>query len=643
MPSFKPFHSVTGRNAASLFDIRLENDFIVFRGGEHESAGQLIKGVIVLCLPSPLKIEDIHLRLTGTLRIKYVPQLSFAPPHDKLVTGTPGSSSQKVDRLVTILEHRWEPFVGTPGKSLTLPAGNYEYPFEYTMPGDAAESVEGISEASISYRLKATVGRGKFAYDLHSYKHLRVIRTLEAGALEFHHAMSVENIWPNKIDYSIVVPQKAVAFGGRVNLEMRLTPLLKGLELGKITVCLMEIRETCIQSFTGYSMREHKVEREVERWDVDPDRDNTWQDTIEDTGQEGWVIARPLNLPRRLRQCIQDVNIHGIKVRHKLKLTIGLKNPDGHISEVRSFPSPLPLLKKNPHLLSLLSRANTYSTCRKKTQLRATLPVSIFISPNVPLDEQGSVINPQSARTADDPNRVAPPSYSDHQLDQLYDDDMTGFQTPAGGVSGVSSPIYLHSRAGSSENLAGLHGGHRGPVAPADLSSRLANVSDDPTERNTAFNQTIGSSVLPAISEPSSSNLTRHNSGNDTTSSGQESPQEHVDELELAPTTRVPSYSTAVRTRAPGDVSHLPDYRTAMSTPSTPPATDLGLVENGDVFVASVHVSEDGSSVTTSGSTTPGNLSRRPTLSSRPSALRTSRPADEEGPPRRVHIQDQAV
>lgn len=220
---------------------------------------------------------------------------------------------------------------------------------------------------------------------------------------------------------------------------------------------------------------------------------------------------------------------------------------------------------------------------------------------------------------------------------------MTGFQTPAGGVSGVSSPIYLHSRAGSSENLAGLLNGARGgPVPPADLSSRLANVSDDPTERNTAFNQTIGSSVLPAISEPNSTNLTRHNSGNDTTSSGQESPQ-HIDELEdMAPTTRVPSYSTAVRTRAPGDVNHLPDYRTAMSTPSTPPATDLGLVEN-DPFAAAT--ADDGIvSAPGSGTSTPaGGLSRRPTLSSRPSALRTSRPAHEEGPPRRVHIQDQAV
>jgi hypothetical protein len=69
MPSFNPFSTVTGRNTYSLFDIRLDNDFIVFRGSEHESSGQLLKGVVVLCLSSSLRIDDIHLRLVGTLRI----------------------------------------------------------------------------------------------------------------------------------------------------------------------------------------------------------------------------------------------------------------------------------------------------------------------------------------------------------------------------------------------------------------------------------------------------------------------------------------------------------------------------------------------------------------------------------------------
>lgn len=254
----------------------------------------------------------------------------------------PGVSGQKVDKSTNILEHRWSPFVGTHGKSMTLPAGNYEWPFEFMLPGDTAESVEGIPEASITYRLKATVGRGKLAYDLHAYKHLRIIRTLEPGALEFLHAMSVENIWPNKVDYSIIIPQKAVVFGGSVAMEMRFTPLLKALELGDITARLMEVRECSVQGPSGLNIREHRTEREVAMWKFEVTREEHWQDMIEDTGQEGWALTKRLDLPKKLRQCIQDLNHHGIKVRHKIKLTVALCNPDGHISEVSNPTQPTP-------------------------------------------------------------------------------------------------------------------------------------------------------------------------------------------------------------------------------------------------------------------------------------------------------------
>lgn len=419
---------------------------------------------------------------------------------------------------------------------MILPAGNYEYPFEYTLPGSTPESVEGIPEASITYRLKATVGRGKLAYDLHAYKHLRVIRTLDPAALELHHAMSVENIWPQKVDYSIVIPHKAVVFGGHVPLNIRLTPLLKGLEVGLVTAKFVELRECCIQGPTGLTLRDHKTEREVKTWKFNTTRDS-FHDMIEGTGQEGWVIEKDLDLPRRLRQCIQDVNLHGIKVRHKIKLTVALHNPDGHISE-----------------------------------LRATLPISIFISPNVPLNEQGDMVeqnNGQQSVSAD-LDSTAPPGYGDHQLDQLYEEiDMAGFRTPAV-QSGFSSPFY-HSRAGSMENLAAF--AQNSPITPAALSSRLANVSDDPTMRNTAFNAGIG-----ATSEPASASLTRSNSGEDSPS-GRHSPERiDITEEEFAELNRVPSYTTALRTparsRATSAAVQLPDYQTALSAPATPPAVE---------------------------------------------------------------------
>ncbi|OAR02837.1 hypothetical protein LLEC1_06195 [Akanthomyces lecanii] len=545
MPTFNPFSSVTGRNSYSLFDIRLDQDFIVFRGNDHESAGQLLKGVVVLCLSQPLRMEDIHLRLTGTHRV------SWADPR----SSTPAVAGQKVDKTTVILDHRWAPFVGTHGKSMTLPAGNYEYPFDFTLPGDTSESVEGIPEASITYRLKATVSRGKLAYDLHAYKPLRIIRTLEADTLEFLHAMSVENIWPNKLEYSIVIPQKAVVFGGVVDMEMRFTPLLKGLELGEVTAKMMETRDCVIQGSTGVNIREHRTERDVATWKFDVNREEHWHDMIEETGQEGWALTKQLSLPKKLRQCIQDINHHGIKVRHKIKVTIALKNPDGHISE-----------------------------------LRATLPVSIFISPNMPFDDQGNMVSQALTEggLSQQAAGAAPPGYGAHILDQLYEDmDTSGFQTP-GIQSGVSSPFYAQSRSGSAENLHGMS--HMSPIAPAALSSRLADVSLDPSQRSTSYyslnslsghvspNHGAGTGTGSASrSEPPSDSLTRSNSEEEG-SERASTEHVHLDPEEFAELNRVPSYATAVRTPARSRVQtpggSLPDYQTALSAPRTPPATE---------------------------------------------------------------------
>lgn len=440
---------------------------------------------------------------------------------------------------------------------MTLPAGNYEYPFDFTLPGDTPESVEGIPEASITYRLKATVSRGKLAYDLHAYKPLRIIRTPEAGVPQDPNPMCVESIWPNKIEYSIVIPQKAVVFGGVVDMEMRFTPLLKGLELGDVTAKMIETRECVIQGSTGINIREHKTERDVATWKFEVTREDHWHDMIDETGQDGWALTKQLSLPTKLRQCIQDLDHHGIKVRHKIKVTIALQNPDGHISE-----------------------------------LRAILPVSIFISPNIPFDEQGNMVHqvPGEAGASQQAAFAAPPGYGEHTLDQLYADmDTSGFQTP-GIQSGVSSPFYAQSRSGSAENLHAVGG--MSPIAPAALSSRLAGLSLDPSQRSISYYSLnslsgrvspnhgtgTGTASAPHLEPPSSNSLTR-SSSEEEGSERASTEHVHLDPTEFAELNRVPSYATAVRTPARSRVQTpagppLPDYQTALSAPRTPPATE---------------------------------------------------------------------
>lgn len=558
MPRFNPFGSVTGATSATLFEIRLDNEIIVLRGGDSEASSQLLKGVVVLCLPAALKVEDVHLRMIGQLKVGW---------NDQRITPT-GISNNKVEKSTEIFSHRWAPFVGggAPGSSsrgTLLPAGNYEWPFELVIPGHMAESIEGLQDSHIMYKLKATVARGKLAYDLHAYKPVRIVRTLDPSALELAHAMTVENVWPNKIEYQLVIPQKAIIFGTAIDIEMRFTSLLKGLRIGQIKCQLLEVQEFVLAGATAHSERCYKYSRDVDTWTFEL-TDDHYQDMLDDNGQDGYTLKEKMPLPKSLNRCMQDVDVHGIKIRHKVKFNIALHNPDGHVSE-----------------------------------LRATLPVTIFISPNMPLTADGQLLDqtPLSTQTTD-VIQHAPPLYGEHILDQLYADvDQSGMMTPAP-QSGMNTPFYNQSRAGSHENLASLN--HETPhplgaVPPAALSTRLQNLNM--SSRNNSFRRPHASSGNNTPhpgphtdspegyfdnhghSAPNSNPLSRRTSeendhGTSNLTSGQHTP-EHIDYSELGDLTKVPSYRTAVKTPARG-MSYsdaLPNYEAAVSAPPSPVRT----------------------------------------------------------------------
>ncbi|KFY84612.1 hypothetical protein V500_09147 [Pseudogymnoascus sp. VKM F-4518 (FW-2643)] len=572
MPVFNPFQSVTGRNSASLFEIRLESDVIVLRGPESEASSQILRGVLVLCLAMPLKVEDVHLRLTGQCRVGW---------NDTRLTGT-GMSNGKVDKTTEILNHRWPNFVGADGtgsssKGVTLGATNYEWPFEVIIPGSTAESVAGLHDSHIQYKLKATIARGRLAYDLHAYKSVRVIRTLDPAALELSHAMTVENIWPNKLEYSIVIPQKAIVFGTSIAVDMKFTSLLKGLRIGIIKCHLVEVQEFSIPG-PAFSSKSHKKSRDIESWSFEIDEQESYRDMLDESGQGGFVVKEVLALPKSLKKCLQDCETHGIKIRHKVKFNIALHNPDGHTSE-----------------------------------LRASLPVTIFISPNVPLDEAGNLLDqtPNNIHTLDIDSH-APPLYGEHIMDQLYADiDSSGHMTPAVS-SGMNTPLYLHSRSGSADNLASLNGMASTAVRPDILSSRLHNLSIAPGTPGAFRRRGDGSGgntphvtfssdnlvhlgtssaphqpsgyfdqVPPGVASRSNP-ISRHPSDEDVRSgrtsaitSGHQTP-EHIDYSELS-LNKVPSYATAVR--APirsmtlNEPEPLPNYDMAISAPPSPTRT----------------------------------------------------------------------
>lgn len=480
----------------------------------------------------------------------------------------------------TFFEKTWPFKVAGKEKTLMLLPDNYEWPFDCILEGGLPESVEGLKDAWIIYRLKAEIGR-KRGKDIVVRKPLRIVRTLDPSALELAHAMSVENIWPNKIEYSISIPSKAIIFGSFLRVDFKLIPLLKGLVIGQITTQVREEQEFVVDPEWGLSALGGGLTKNDRTIASDTYTINAESDEqIIDEAAEGFQFTRFIELPKSLHQCMQDCNVKGIKIRHKAKFNVQLHNPDGHISE-----------------------------------LRANLPVAFYISPNLPINENNDLVDqsPQASRAAieNDMNNSAPPLYGQHMLDKLYSEvDPSGYLTPGIGMSTPGTP-YLRSRQPSSENLRSLdaiassHGTtpgintpNGGSVNPHLLHHRLQNLdvsapgpSTPPNglpadllrrhSDNSANDQPTTDGYFsphdgppPPGTHDSSGVLSRRESEEDADgiASGARTPfaqYAHMEDL-----ARLPSYSTAVKAPAPhGNTTEgLPTYgAVVVEGDATPP------------------------------------------------------------------------
>ena len=243
-----------------------------------------------------------------------------------------------------------------------------------------------------------------------------------------------------------------------------------------------------------------------------------------------------------------------------------------------------------------------------KNQLHATLPVFLFISPNMPIDDENNMVNRGShnidaAAAIDD---LTPPQYGEHQFDRLFSDiDPSGYITPAGGASGVGTPFQSRSRSVSTENLVSLDGVASSDFAANLLQTRLSNLdvagsnrlvrdrqlersqlssSGDGVNDNSSIEGTrldengsrqnslpngsyFGQQHSPSNSDPAS----RRVSEEDGITSGPVTPQ-HI-EYSAESLAKVPSYTAALQSQTRTPINDgLPTYRTATRTPVARPS-----------------------------------------------------------------------
>ncbi|KAK4580035.1 hypothetical protein LTR86_000237 [Recurvomyces mirabilis] len=594
------YTSSSGRNKPTL-EIIPDTRFIVFNGGEHEAQNVKLTGVVRFTAPEAMSILKPKVRLEGKRKISwwFMGGLSAGEVTDKRIFWN------QEQKLGIETSHK-------------VKAGPIEWPFEFELTPSMPESVEGLRETYIVYHLHASVSRpGWNSKDVLAQSHLRIVRTLGQDSMETTRSRVNADIWSNKISYSISIPTDAIVFGTSITADVELTPIKKGIRLGKIELRLVETVVKRIQASEVPDIRGDRTkseESEVAKQDMEfPENSRViYEDETTENpsmADEMYRFKATLPLPKSLHNCRQDVDSHQINVTHRFKLMVNIHNPEGHVSQL---------------------------VCR--------LPVKLFISPNLPVDESNTVCGTMNGVSDAELNDnettlTAPPEYGRHQLDQMYSDiDPAGYMSRAGSAPGTPHGLYAQSRRGSHENLASLNGlangmsngdatppGQHGSATPSILHSRLADLQENghsvtaqtPGVRF-AHSTSGGGSPAPGLARDRSPERDHSGRGSYFASAGNSAPTSvplsrrtsdehdtdnvHEADYDISTLSRVPSYGAALR--APGSITPFtdgpPSYVDATSRPPSP-----GLQRPGPA-----HVRYNGTDSPTMSTISEANISR---------------------------------
>ncbi|ESW98429.1 hypothetical protein KL918_005152 [Ogataea parapolymorpha] len=543
-------HQKKGPKPTPLFDIRLrstDKDVVVLKGSEDDAPSVLLSGVIALSVVEPITIKRMQLKLWASLKFNWEEKYQSAKStytrpyrYQKVLfefdwdplnlqeflsnnnrplsssysgfasdgnmissgsgfaTGTLTRSTNSSSSSLKMMAHTSKSSSNlNKNKSLTnlsslsftssnknepvvLQQGNYEFPFQTILDGSIPESVEGLPGCSVVYRLQSTIERHRFSAPIITRKHIHVVRTLTTDAPELTETVAVENTWPQKVDYSISVPARAIAIGSTCPIDMTMVPLAKGLQLGSIKISLNE-NFSFSTTYSSHVGERTVLNKTIPKIVTDQNGKNVWTEAeMDENGvffrneemslaQDKWEIRSSVNIPSSLAQVTQDCMIsHYVRVIHKLRFVVSLINTDGHVSELRAtlpitlFISPfVPIKAKNlPDLDDDLASANVEdATIRYKgdelmfgsdglglLSSTASTPGSSFLSASAPAPAYN--FNAQEL--------MAPPNYENHVYDRLW--------------SGVNSPADTPEFSQPST-----------PRGQADPASQAVQASSDPS------------------------------------------------------------------------------------------------------------------------------------------------------------------
>lgn len=223
-------------------DLVVDSDVLTLKGNGAEVTPALLSGQIVLDLAEPTTVKQITLQFRGKAKL---PPVENEPILHRV-------SFSNSPMTYVVCNHEWSFFEGEKKHSHTLKAGRHLFPFQLHLGGSLPSTLytNAYGGSSVTYKLRATATRPGFAHNLQTHKVITLLRSFVPEAVEYQQSLEIENTWPEKVMYSIMVPHKAWAAGDDLTAAIKLSPLAKGIRPLSVVTTLHETIK--VHSRTGW-------------------------------------------------------------------------------------------------------------------------------------------------------------------------------------------------------------------------------------------------------------------------------------------------------------------------------------------------------------------------------------------------------
>ncbi|KDR67550.1 hypothetical protein GALMADRAFT_79832, partial [Galerina marginata CBS 339.88] len=224
----------------SSLSIVLDAPCLTLKGTGPDVEPTTLSGHVVLYLTEATSLKEITLQFRGKARIPM--------PANESMIGS-GTSISYV-----VCNHDWsflESVAGTSKRhTRTLKAGKHYFPFSLSIGGSLPSSIStaALGGASVAYKLRAVATRPGFAHNLQSILPVPIQRSFTMEALEYQQTLEIENTWPDKVMYAIMLPHKAWAAGDALGAVLKFSPLSKGVKVVSVVSALHETTKVYARS-----------------------------------------------------------------------------------------------------------------------------------------------------------------------------------------------------------------------------------------------------------------------------------------------------------------------------------------------------------------------------------------------------------